>query len=316
MSATSGCQPINTKPPITEPYRTGSYLIYDISSPAEDNFREGSSIGLRASGSHQLDMRPLIDKLKSLAKKVGTGTVHLVDLRQESHAFFNERAVSWFADKDWSNVGRSLEWIQYDEHSQIERLWAVPNANPVQVFCLTQTPAEHVTPSCYCELVVTRDQTCTEEQLTRDLAFCKYHRIPVTDHCMPGVEAEHSFANLCANLASLPRKQVWVHFHCHGGDGRTTTFLTMYDMFCWKKKHPDAEAAFPTVEDFAKRQLDLFNYDLRPSAACDDPSNWKCALARERWKFLAQWRQKLIDNTWEVAAPQRARRAKQAKAAE
>ena len=45
--------------------------------------------------------------------------VVIVDLRQESHAFLNDHAVSWCADRNWSNVGRSPAWIARDEMSNI-----------------------------------------------------------------------------------------------------------------------------------------------------------------------------------------------------
>src|SRR5262245_16180145 len=55
----------------------------------------------------------------------------------------------------------------------------------------------------------------------------QYLRIPVTDHCAPSDTAVDKLCGLRDEARKDPRS--WVHFHCHGGDGRTTTFLTLYD---------------------------------------------------------------------------------------
>ena len=93
--------------------------------------------------------------------------------------------------------------------------------------------------------------------------------------------------------AVLTKQADWVHFHCHGGDGRTTTFLAMYDMFWWVKTHAPP---YQPVEWFVERQLTTFKYDLNPGN-CDLNKDWKCALASERWEFLNQWLSSLTDKT-------------------
>jgi hypothetical protein len=47
---------------------------------------------------------------------------------------------------------------------------------------------------------------------------------------------------------------------------------------------------FPTLEQFAQRQCQLFSYSLNPDRNCDGksvPPDWKYELARERWFVLA-----------------------------
>ena len=292
MPATGDCTiPINTDLPLKEPYRTGSYLIYDYPLGADPHFREGlEKIGLRASGSRQLNFEQLADVLKSVAGKVKTGgKLDLVDLRQESHLFFNRRAVSWYADKDWANVGQPQEWILNDEISQIERLSAWPISSTVQIFCLDEKSKEeeHVIPTGYSKLTVTSADT--EAGIAGQIQLpcpVTYVRIPVTDHCMPNRYAQDRFVTLCRYLYRQPYDQTWVHYHCHGGDGRTTTFLAMYDMVCWAKTNG---LPLPAVKVFADRQLEIFTYNLDPGN-CDEATNWKCYLARVRWAWLGTWR--------------------------
>jgi hypothetical protein len=170
-SQTSDCKiPINTLPPLLEPYRTGSYLIYDYvpgNTPTqrpsgcppmdETHFRDGTTIGLRASGSRQLDFQPFAQKLRTVAAYVKpNGRLYVVDLRQESHVFFDNSAVSWYADKDWANVGQSEQSILRDEANQIASVSGA-GKNTVQIFCVDQASksAGQIIPTGYSDVAVT-----------------------------------------------------------------------------------------------------------------------------------------------------------------
>jgi hypothetical protein len=265
---------------LPQPYRTGSYLIYDYGTDGKPNIRQGTKLayrGFRASGSHQLDAPLLTSTLKSLAPS--GGKLHLVDLRQETHGFYNGEAVSLYADKDWANVWRSPAWIAEDER----RLVDVGATANVRMFSYTKDAEERIIPTGITELTVT--DAATEETIARRMPFpVVYHRLPTTDHCPP-FEMLEPFIAFC-NQIDLAKD--WVHFHCHGGDGRTTTFLALYDMAFWFRNWKTDR--FPTLEQFAHRQCQLFNYSLNPDKDCGrKPANqdWKYELARERWFVLA-----------------------------
>jgi hypothetical protein len=289
---------VDTALPLKEPYRTGCYLSYDYPPGTTDtHFREGTAIDahFRASGSRQLDLRMLESVLEYLARKVPDGKVHLVDLRQESHVFLNKHAVSWYADKDWANVGQPLEWIVDYEASQI-KWFSGPPPVKTQIFQFKKNDQNQVVPMSYSEVIV--DSAQSEAKMAPDL--CEYHRIPVTDHCAPSPDAAKQFVALCRRVYEQPEDQSWIHFHCHGGDGRTTTFLAMYDMVCWAKANsanPDSllPFLFPSIKYFANRELELFDYDLDPDpTGCEDTKDWKYALSAERWTWLEVWRQWII----------------------
>ena len=259
-------------PPVLRKFRTGSYLIYDDEPPGATNLRRGTALTdmpFRASGSHQLNVTQLETVLQSVAPP--GAQLHLVDLREETHLFLNGHAVSWYADKDFANVGQTLAWIVADEAAQLARIKAVP---ATQIYCLNEDGQGNVTPTGYKEL--TMKSAATEAEVAGQFPFRpNYIRIPVTDHCMPSEDALNRFVRLCVSLNAGD----WVHCHCHGGDGRTTTFLALFDMVHWAKSK--GTSGFPTVKEFASRQRQIFSYNLEPQTG-----DWKYYLSLERWWFL------------------------------
>ena len=294
MKAKPDCDvPIKTGPPFILPFRTGSYLSYDYAG--KDSFRRGNSIrpDFRASGSHQLDVEGLEKTLReSVLPYVQQGrAIHLIDLREESHLFFNRRAVSWYADKDWANVGQPIEWIEADEKAQLDKVRAVP---VTQIFCIEKVRGtdDLVTPTgC---TTVTINSSATEAMVAQQMQLPRqltYHRMPVTDHCMPSEAALNRFIRFACSI----NLGDWVHFHCHGGDGRTTTFLALYDMIYWSRVHTHTE--LPTLQGFADRQCSIFRgYSLNPVQHCDgtkippEKRDWKYWLASQRWILLGMVR--------------------------
>ena len=268
------------------PYRTGIYLIFDSEAghPESGNhFRSGRDLDppLRASGSHQLDAPVFAAIVNRIAEEAPEQRrLIIVDLRQESHAFLDGRAVSWCADKDWSNVGQPTAWIVHDEESQLMKLAAAPDQLVYAVrkdddggIQVLGTSLLHIARAETEETVVAKFQS--------RLAV-SYLRLPVTDHCAPEDEAVRTFLDKLGDVDAT----TWVHFHCHGGDGRTTTFLTMYDMLNVAKARP-AVAGRADLEYFRARQLRLFYYDLRPNPVT---KRWQAPLSEVRWRRLESFR--------------------------
>ena len=72
---------------------------------------------LHASGSGEFTA----DGLKLLLARTH-GPVTVFDLRQETHIFVNGLPVSWYATRDWANVGRSQDAIEANESARVESL--------------------------------------------------------------------------------------------------------------------------------------------------------------------------------------------------
>ena len=288
--------------PLSKPYRTGSYLIYDIPTGSPCHFRDAMDLQPNpypASGSHQLNAGQLTQVLKNLVSLHKPRDLFLVDLRQETHGFIGGSAASWYADNDFGNVGLSTSLIERDEQARLSAL----DDETTQIYTKSDDSSDNrgqgrVMPVSYEEITVT---TPTTERMAFDnlkIGKCTVHysRIPVTDHCAPSDAAMMEFRKLAV---STDPESSWLHFHCHGGDGRTTTFLALYDMVCWKRSAKDP---FPALEVFACRQYGLNpNYCVNPDG-CDcgtetspPTAGWKRPLALQRWEVLKDFHDALSD---------------------
>jgi len=154
----------------------------------------------------------------------------IVDLRQESHGFINGIPISWTDSKNNANYGLTREQILQDEANKLKsiKLYA-----PISFY---NKPNETITP--------TKVQDEYSLVSSRGLS---YNRITVRDGGIPSDEMVDYFIQF---VKGQPQN-LWLHFHCKEGVGRTTTFMIMYDIM---KNYKLASA-----DDIIKRQLALEN---------------------------------------------------------
>lgn len=279
---------VNVSNPLTGPYRTGAYLVSDV---GPDNFRNAATLPenpYRASGSHQLGLADFVRVLNPIVQEFSPTVLHLVDLREETHGFFDGAPVSWYADNDFANVGQTKEWIADFEGLLLN----IHKGRWTELFVIEDDASddrdqERVTPVSLTSVkpLSVRTEADVADVLSNVFAPTRveYHRIPVTDHCAPTDKALYELQH----LGGLGRTEDWVHFHCHGGDGRTTTFLALYDMLCQKLNG----SKLPALDVFADRQCELSNYNLDPTGgSCGKPTTgWKLTLEQARWSVLADF---------------------------
>ena len=166
--------------------------------------------------------------------------IYLVDLRQESHGFVNDGVpVSWYEPHNWANLGCDASVVREREAQQLAALigtdlYAVP---------LGKTDTQNLT--AYAARVI----DAAPEEVWATAAGFHYVRFAAADQRFPEPEAVDAFLRF---YQALPEK-AWLHFHCHAGHGRTTTYLVFYDIL----KHPE-----DTLDTIAERQRAIGGADL------------------------------------------------------
>ena len=216
---------------------------------------------LHASGSGEFSASGLQSLLEALAEKTQM-PICIVDLREESHGFFDGIAVSWYGEHDWGNVSLTQEEALADEaeriHGAAGQMTAVAHLggekNPLD---------EH-------EIFVEEAQT--EKELV-EAAGLRYKRIAATDHIWPSPAAVDEFVQF---YKSMP-EDVWLHFHCQAGEGRTTEFLAMYDIL----KNPAV-----SLQDILYRQC-LLGGSYVAHVEPEGSTHWKVPYYAEKAKHIA-----------------------------
>jgi protein-tyrosine phosphatase len=243
---------------------------------------------LRCSGSAQPSVASF-DDLRQRLGDVPAEALHVVDLRQESHGFVNDAAVSWYAVSNWGAAG-----LTDDEALVLEKI-------RLRLLALGQTvrigrveTVKRGAPPSFVEHA--RPRVAGEEQAL-GLAPNRYLRLPVSDHCRPSDAAVDRFVLLVRGLGDAAH----VHLHCRGGKGRTATFMALLDML-----HNAARLPLATLLD---RQTRLGDYDLRK---LPDPESPKAPFIAARTAFLARFHAYARENpggapalwtTWVAAHP-------------
>ncbi len=181
------------------------------------SWRTNKSIDLNSSGSVPLNLA----QFNWLANHYGKDyRIYIIDLRQETHVYIDGLPISIFYKKDEINWGKnSLEikeledkWVSKINHNKsiilytqgIPRLNIKTTTNPVKVGV---------------------NQASSEEKLVTNMGL-QYLRIPVPDYHPPSPAQVDQFLNFKKNLPA----NAWLHFHCAGGKGRTTTFMLLNDI--------------------------------------------------------------------------------------
>ena len=214
-----------------------------------------------------------------MAAVLGSGRVRkplmVVDLRQESHGFLHVKqplfeestiAVGWFVERDWMNVGKGLPSIELDQRQRLSDAARTPQ---LTVNWISKKTAEDGI--CIADPYVVYPSAPASEQEIVEAMGLKYLRFPTTDHVRPRDAEVDEFIRIAAKLT----RDTWLHFHCRGGDGRTTTFMVMYDTMC--------NAPAVSVDDIVRRQFLVGGADLDKPA---DPASFAFPFAVERRDFV------------------------------
>jgi inositol hexakisphosphate len=240
---------------------------------------------LNASGSAQFCKDQLKAMKSYLVEKGVTMPITIVDLRQESHGFFGIKqpiagelviAVGWYAERDWMSIGKELPSVEYDENQRLNSSMLDPDLQVYEIKTETEEGGICTAKSYPVQMT----SWFTEQQLATALG-AGYLRLPSTDHVRP---RDNEVDQFVAFHIALP-KPTWLHFHCRGGDGRTTTFLAMHDII---HNYPQV-----SLTDILRRQYWLGGINLASAGAT---TSFKYPFAVERAKFIEDFATYVLEN--------------------
>ena len=140
--------------------------------------------------------------------------ITVVDLRAEPHGFINGNAVNWLINTEEINENHKISLEQVTEIED-KLLASIPLNKSISLLKTKNDNKINLIPTL----------VKNEINLTKS-ANLNYFRIPVIDNKRPTDDMVDRFITF---INDLP-KDYWIHFHCDMGDGRTTTFMSMFDI--------------------------------------------------------------------------------------
>lgn len=162
---------------------------------------------LQVSGSGQFNEKAFV----YLTHQLPNVRIIVLDLREESHLIVNGTSISWTdGQENRGNSGKTLAEIVADEQNRLEQIKG-------EGLAMKHSPlSTHE---------FGKNLVQTEKELVESLGLT-YLRIPVADHNAPSNATVDQYIALIKGLGTND----WIHVHCKAGKGRTTTFMSIYDM--------------------------------------------------------------------------------------
>ena len=220
---------------------------------------------LRASAARQFSGLDLATTLERLS-----GSVCVVDLRQEPHGFIDGDPVSWYGLRNWTYADKSSEAIAELERKLVSQLNVAAEA---RVHLITHKTGGCIDQSLAQTIPVERAET--ERELLERLGI-RYVRFFVTDHHHPNPRWVDEFIRLVRGR----EEDSWLHFHCRSGRGRASTFMVLNDIIL--------NAQTVSLDDIIRRQDLLGSKNLFQVSESKDKL-WRYHLGAERRAFLKEF---------------------------
>lgn len=171
-----------------------------------DRFRDIPNLNF--SGSAQFTS----EQVENLKNAINKPNICIIDLRQESHGLVNDYAISFFnPNKDLNNGFTTEETIKTENNL----LSKIKIGEPLSIYRKTGILFKEMT----VDFVSNESSAVTK-------AGMEYKRYAVKDNGAPTPEIVNQFVEFIKSKPS----DLHLHFHCDAGEGRTTTFMSMYQI--------------------------------------------------------------------------------------
>lgn len=190
------------------PFLEDKFIILDSKKNYKLPARFRTIENLNISGS--AEFRPSqIDNIKAA---INAPKITVVDLRQESHGFLNDNPISYYSF--FQIINNNLNSSEAEKAEEIA-LSELPLNKNIPIFRVTGEYLESIKAS----VILNEKSLCNNYGLG-------YKRLAVRDNWIPTPETVDDFISFIKNL----NNDVHILFHCDAGDGRTTMFMSMYQM--------------------------------------------------------------------------------------
>lgn len=216
---------------------------------------------LYLSGSSRVSDKEMQVLLPWLKEHAGDMPIYILDLRQETHGYINGNHVSWYGYINWSNLGRSREYVMHEEDSLFHSL------RGKTVVAGKISSSNNYVMSNAQNILVDVDSAWTEKEMVEHYGL-RYERLAALDHVFPCDNVIDCFLEI---YRSLP-KPSWVHMHCQAGRGRTTLWMSFFDMLT----NPDLP-----MKDILYRQTQLGGTSMYYQGWRKGEQPWRVSLFTE-----------------------------------
>lgn len=223
-------------------------------------------------GSHQFSIWQFLTILKQHPNK----NIVVVDLREEPHFFVNGQAVTYYTSKNWANKGLSLPQIHQNEKKLYHFL-----KSQKHLVAFKEGPQRALIP-----IPLKVSAVLTEEEFIKSLGI-RYLRLYNSDHMAPSPKNVDKFIRFAQ---SLPTNTTLL-LHCRAGEGRTTTFMVIYDMI--------KNAKTLSFEKILNRQHKMGGVNLLNPTS----KGYKSPLEWQRLSFLKKFYEYARTNTDNFQTP-------------
>lgn len=215
---------------------------------------------LKISGSAQPSIAALTTLYEKLHGIDPDAKIFMVDLRQETHGFANDVPVSLHTKHNAINAGKNSAQVERIEAKVLRDLRGVET---------TFVPLGNSDTKILRPLTIIPHVVKTERDAAEVAGF-DYVRFAAADMQFPAPEIVDDFVQF---VAALPENS-WLHFHCHAGHGRTTTFMVMYEIL----RDPNQ-----SLEEICQRQKNSGGSDILETASGND---WNARATNDRAKKI------------------------------
>lgn len=256
--------PLISAIPFLNKSNCGEMIVLDTDNDSKlpHNYRDIAFLNI--SGSAQF----IPSQLPNLKQAINKENIAILDLRQESHGFVNDIAISFYSPFKTLNDGLTTEQVTKVENKELNSIKIGSTLN------------------IYSKLGQVKKDFTVESVSTEDAAVIKnniqYNRFAVRDGGTPTPTVVDNFVEFIKNK---PVDQ-HLHFHCDAGDGRTTTFMIMYQTMFNEKN-----ASLQEIQNFQTSLGTVkFKYDKNREDYLQSFYNYVSANKKDNYKTpYSEW---------------------------